>query len=153
MILPRALYDAILAHGEKTWPQECCGFLVGAAGGAIDEVVAITNAAEKMKAERPDEFTRTAEMGYVMDPMEQLRAEASARERGRVVRGVYHSHVEVGAYFSAEDKRRARFAGELMFPDPIYIVADVKAREAKGAKAFVWSAAARDFVEEPIEIV
>lgn len=153
MILPRPLYDAILAHGEKTWPQECCGFLVGAEGDAIEEVVAITNAAEKMKTERPDEFTRTAEMGYVMDPLEQLAAERSAMARGKVLRGTYHSHVDVGAYFSAEDKRRAFFGGEPMFPDAIYVVADVKAREGKGAKAFVWSAAARDFVEEPIEIV
>ncbi len=153
MILPRPLYDAILAHGEKTWPQECCGFLVGAESGAIEEVVAITNAAEKMKAERPDEFTRTAEMGYVMDPQEQLRAMRSAETRGKVVRGIYHSHADVGSYFSAEDKRRALFDGAPMFPDAIYVVADVKAREGKGAKAFVWSAAARDFVEEPIEIV
>ena len=27
--MPRAIYDAIRAHGEETYPHECCGALLG----------------------------------------------------------------------------------------------------------------------------
>src|SRR5208283_1365362 len=27
--LPRSIYDAIRAHGEETYPNECCGALLG----------------------------------------------------------------------------------------------------------------------------
>ena len=27
--LPRPIYDAIRAHGEETYPHECCGALLG----------------------------------------------------------------------------------------------------------------------------
>ncbi len=27
--LPRDVYDAIRAHGEETYPHECCGVLLG----------------------------------------------------------------------------------------------------------------------------
>lgn len=152
MTLARHLYDEILRHAEATAPRECCGFLVGAPGAAIERVVPVRNAAEEMRAERPDEFTRTAEMGYVMDPKEQLAALRAAESEGKTVRGIYHSHVEVGAYFSAEDRRRALFDGEPMFPDAVYVVADVRARKGVGAKAFVWNPSAAEFVEEPIEL-
>ena len=115
-------------------------------------MIAVTNAAEKMKAERPEEFTRTAEMGYVMDPKEQMKVMRDADLRGRLVRGIYHSHVDVGAYFSDEDKRRALFDGEPMFPGAIYVVADIRQQRAAGAKAFVWEDAVRDFVEVPLEV-
>ena len=150
MKIPRALYDAILRHAEETWPHECCGLLAGK--DAIDEIIRITNAAEEMKAEQPEEFTRSAEMGYVMDPKQMFAAWRRTEDAGRSILAIYHSHVEVGAYFSAEDRSRALFEGEPQFPGVLYIVADVRKKRGEGAKAFAWDGAARDFVEVPLEI-
>jgi len=151
--LARALYETILRDGEKAAPREACGFLFGAPDGPIAEAVPIRNAAEEMRAESPGEFQRSAETGYVMDPKEQLRALRAADEKGFTVRGVYHSHVEVGAYFSAEDRTRALFDGEPMFPDAVWVVADIRQKRGVGAKAFAWNPSGREFVEIALEII
>jgi proteasome lid subunit RPN8/RPN11 len=146
----RSEYERILRHAEETYPEEACGFLLANAEGAVVEAVAVTNAAEKMRQEQPGEFTRSAADGYVMDPREQLAVERAADAAGRTVAGVYHSHPDVGAYFSAEDRKRA-----LPFDFPLYpawIVADVRKGKAHGAKLFVWDDAARDFLEQTLEI-
>ncbi len=153
MTIPRALYERILRHGEQTYPEESCGFVLADRAGAVVEVVPVTNAADRLRRERPDEFTRDARTGYVMDPGEQAAAMRAAESAGRTVRGLYHSHADVGAYFSDEDKARALPFGEPLFPEAVYLVADVRAGRARGMKAFVWDADTRDFVERPIEIV
>ena len=153
MKIARALYDQILRHGERAYPEEACGFLVADADGRVVEVVPIANAAERMKAERPEEFTRDARTGYVMDATEQYRAMRAAEDAGRSIAGIYHSHADVGAYFSAEDKARAAPDGEPFFRDTVYVVADVRAARALGAMAFVWDGPATDFVEHPLEIL
>lgn len=119
----------------------------------MEEVAPIRNAAAKMASENPAEFTRSAKKGYVMEPLEQFRAMRAAEAKGWVVRGIYHSHVEVGAYFSAEDSARALFDGEPMFPDTVYLVADIRGGVSRGMKAFRFDPATRAFVEEPLEIV
>ena len=30
--LPRAVFEDLRAHGEETWPRECCGALLGKPG-------------------------------------------------------------------------------------------------------------------------
>lgn len=151
MTIVRDAYERLLRHGEMAYPQEACGFLL-AEGTEVRDAVGVTNAAAKMKEALPEEFTRSPEDGYVMEPLEQLAVERAAEAAGRTVIGVYHSHPDVGAYFSAEDKRRA-----LPFPDmplyPAWIVADVRKGKAHGAKLFVWDAKSHDFLEQPLEIL
>lgn len=151
MKIPRAVYEEILAHSARAYPEEACGFLVADASGEIVEAIAIANAAERMRRERPEEFTRGNADGYVMDPKEQLVAENSVRARGLEVLGTYHSHVDVGAYFSKEDAARALMFGEPMFTT--YVVSDARKDGARGAKAFRWDAATREFLETALEIV
>ncbi len=148
--IPQAVFEAILAHSDRAYPEEACGFLLSDALGIV-EALPMANVAERMRHERPEEFTRGAADGYVMDPGEQLRAESDARNRGREIVGTYHSHVDVGAYFSHEDAARALQFGEPMFTT--YVVSDAQQDGTYGAKAFVWNGASREFVETPIEIV
>lgn len=150
MKIPKVAYEAMLAHSARAYPEEACGFLV-ARHGEIVEAIAIANVAERMRRERPEDFTRGNADGYVMDPKEQLRAENDARERGLELAGTYHSHVDVGAYFSKEDVRQALVFGEPMFST--YLVVDARSDGTKDAKLFTWSAATREFVETPLEIV
>ena len=150
MKIPRTVLDSILRDSERRYPEEACGFLVADRGGIV-EAIAIANAAEKMRRERPEEFTRGNADGYVMDPKEQLRAENDVRARGLEIVGTYHSHVEVGAYFSKEDAARALMFGEPMFTT--YVVADVRKDGAREAKAFTWDAGRREFVETALEVV
>ena len=53
----------------------------------------------------------------------------------RPVQVIYHSHVDVGAYFSEEDSRAATRDGEPIFPVD-YLVIDCAADGVRGAKLF-----------------
>ena len=150
MTIPRAILEEIFRHGEAAWPKEACGLLFGARN-TIDQSAAIRNAADEMKGD--GEFTRSAEQGYVMDPGEQMRAISAAERAGKSVLGIWHSHPDVGAYFSAEDRRRALFDGEPIFPGALWVVLDIQKRKAASMKAFGWSETAGDFQEVPLQIV
>jgi proteasome lid subunit RPN8/RPN11 len=61
---------------------------------------------------------------------------------------LYHSHVEVGAYFSETDRKSALLNGEPSYPGTIYLVLSVRKRdriEIDEASAFRWDPALRDF--------
>ena len=82
---------------------------------------------------------------------------------------IYHSHINVGAYFSEEDKKQATYDGNLLYPGVNYLVIDVTkdsadsgaARsaanavpdpvrvggEVRGAKLFGWNSEKKDFLE------
>jgi len=73
-----------------------------------------------------------------MDPRKQTALMEALAEAGTSVRCIYHSHVDVGAYFSEEDQRMALLDGEPLYPDVEYLVVDVKAGESVRAEAFAW---------------
>ena len=152
MKLPPAILDTILEHGARDYPNEACGLLFGPADGGITRAVPLANALDRLHAEDPEAYPRTARTGYVIDPTEQFRAVHDAEDRGETLRGIYHSHTDVGAYFSEEDKAQATPLGEPAFPDAVYVVADIRKGRAEGSKAFVWDPERRDFLEEPIEV-
>lgn len=152
MTILRALYEQIVRHCEETYPDEACGFLVrDGSQGKLVEVIRMTNVAREMRERHPEEFTRDATDGYVMDPREQLAAERRVEAAKRSICGVYHSHPDVGAYFSEEDERRATPFGEPLYPE--WLVVDVQQGAARGARHFRWGPSTRGFAEEPLDVV
>lgn len=90
--------QAIEAHARETYPEECCGFLIGTAGdpGRVTEARRARNVAQTDRERR-----------YVIDPLEQLRVEKQLSETGEVVLGFYHSHPEHPAEPSEFDRSHA----------------------------------------------
>jgi proteasome lid subunit RPN8/RPN11 len=148
--VPSIVYQSMLAHSARAYPAEACGFVVADSDGAIVEAIAVANAADRLHLEQPEEFTRGSANGYVMDPMEQLRVERRVTERRLQILGTYHSHIDVGCYFSKEDIRRALMFGQPLFT--LYIVTDAQRDGARIAKAYVWNPETREFRETPITI-
>ncbi len=141
LAIPGALLAEIYAHARASYPAECCGYLVGPAGGdAVDARVACRNA--QPDGAHPIDPSRTAETGFVIAGAELL---AFARSFGtpRPARIVYHSHTNGRAYFSAID--RAMAAGPAY---PVeHLVVGVTADAITEAAQFAWSEAAGDYVE------
>ena len=71
---------AIRAHGQETYPNECCGALIGA-GGVVSETLALPN--------MTDEGPRTR---FRVTPNDYRAAEKRAGEAGAELLGFYHSH-------------------------------------------------------------
>ncbi|HEY6395299.1 MAG TPA: Mov34/MPN/PAD-1 family protein, partial [Candidatus Binataceae bacterium] len=52
--LRQSTLDEIIAHGEREFPYECCGFVIG--GEAVEEVRPIANIQNQKHSEDPSSF-------------------------------------------------------------------------------------------------
>jgi [CysO sulfur-carrier protein]-S-L-cysteine hydrolase len=123
--LPRAVLDDIYAHAKSGYPEEVCGLIV-----ANEEVRRCENRQNALHAEDPATFTRDARTAYNLGPKDLLFLDKSLRSP-RPVTIIYHSHVNVGSYFSEEDVRAATLDGELLYPVD-YLVIDAAAPDRVG---------------------
>lgn len=152
LTIPRDLLERCYAHGAGTYPEEGCGVLSGPAeGDGVDAWHPIANVLNRMHAEDPERYPRTGSDGYFMDPAEMMRLERALKAEGRAVKVIVHTHVDVGAYFSAEDKTRALWAGSPIIPGMLYLVCGVKERQPDGAILAWFDEAAHDFATAQVD--
>lgn len=98
-LTPQQLAE-IQAHGAQTFPEECCGFLLGAAAPGHRVV----------KGLRPTRNVREAsarDRRYLVDPRAFLEAETEARASRWEIVGIYHSHPNEAAVPSDYDREHA----------------------------------------------
>jgi proteasome lid subunit RPN8/RPN11 len=151
-VLDRVNEEARLAYGRD---EESCGFLVGPAGdGArVDGVVPMVNRANALHRLDPESYPRTGRTYFDIDSMKFEREIRKGEQDGRPVKVLYHSHLDVGAYFSPTDAEVAKMGqGEPPW-DLAYLVTSVRQGEVDDRKLFIWEASSRAFVESPFEVV
>src|SRR5678815_783374 len=103
---------AMYAHARRDYPKECCGIVYGPKGSpAADQAVAGTNIQDRLHAEDPVRHTRDARTAYNLDAPDLFKMQKSLRG-DTPAKSIYHSHVDVGAYFSETDRAAALFDGE-----------------------------------------
>ena len=149
-LAPQVL-EEIYAHARETYPEECCGFLIGPSDSAfIEEVCRCVNEQNRYHALDPERFPRTARIAYYLGGKD-LRFLMQSIETPRPVKIIYHSHIDVGSYFSAEDIRAALGREPDDTAEPLYpvdhIVIDAQATHIGGAKLFRWDRSQRAFVQ------
>ena len=98
----------IRRHGIETYPNECCGALIGA-GEAIVEAFPLPNTTSEGPRRR-----------FLIGPADYRMAEARAREAGGTLAGFYHSHPDHPARPSETDLAQA-------WPNLTYIIVAVRA--------------------------
>ncbi len=118
------LVARLAAYCEADPEREVCGFLVRRDGGL--HVLPVPNAADRYHAADPARFPRTSRDSYLMDPKEQLRIHRELEAWGGEIVAIWHSHVEVGAYFSAKDRADAVVDGVQAVPGAEYLVLGVR---------------------------
>ncbi len=114
----------LVALCEEDPSREACGFVVRRDGAL--HVVPIQNAADRYHEADPTRFPRTSRESYLMDPGEQLRVLRELEAWGGEIAAVWHSHVEVGAYFSEKDRADALVDGVQTVPGAEYLVLGVR---------------------------
>ena len=78
------LVAKIRSHGEHTYPEECCGILLGSGAGdvaIVQDVVEIDNSQDENRRRR-----------FFVTPEQYRKSEELADSRGLVLLGFYHTH-------------------------------------------------------------
>jgi len=106
--------EAIRAHGRRTYPEECCGVLLGRNGGEVPRIELVRAIDNVHDGERRRRF--------LVAPADYLAAEREGRTRGLAVLGFYHSHPDHPAEPSLFDREHA-------WPNLHYLILAVAAGE------------------------
>ena len=91
LVLGPGVEDAIRRHGTETYPNECCGALVGR-GGDVQHAVQLPNTTEEGPRRR-----------FLVRPADYMEVEGAARRLGGDLLGFYHSHPDAPARPSQYD--------------------------------------------------
>ncbi|HEY0308638.1 MAG TPA: M67 family metallopeptidase [Acidobacteriaceae bacterium] len=136
-----AEYQAIRAHGEETYPHECCGVLLGVADDGANTVNETVRAGNTR--------TDSAHNRYNISPQELVKIQRQAREKKLDIVGFYHSHPDHPAQWSVTDFAEAHWIG------CSYVITAVEKGKAAITNSFLLTGADEDdkkFLDEPIEI-
>jgi proteasome lid subunit RPN8/RPN11 len=96
-------FEALRAHGEETYPNECCGVLLGKSADGVNRVKAIVRAGNTR--------TDSAHNRYHIAPIELVKIQRQARGSGYDIVGFYHSHPDHPAQWSKTDFAEAHWMG------------------------------------------
>ncbi|GAA2530297.1 Mov34/MPN/PAD-1 family protein [Pilimelia columellifera] len=118
----------IFDHALDAYPSECCGFV------RVSGARRCRNIRDQWHGRRDDAGDRTTATGYAFD-LGALQELADSFDGDDPVLVVYHSHPDVGAYFSDEDARFAVLDGQPVYPVD-HLVVDATADGARGARLF-----------------
>lgn len=157
LVLPRAVLDGVHDEARRAYDrdEESCGFLVGPAADArlVDGIVPMVNRANALHRLDPETYPRTGRTYFDIDSMKFDAAIRRGDLEGRPVKVLYHSHLDVGAYFSATDAAVAKMGQDEPPWDLAYLVTSVRRRQVDDWKLFVWDPASGSFVESGLEVL
>ncbi len=119
--LTRAQVEAIEAHARETFPEECCGFLLGPATEPRT-VAALRRATNVVEMNR--------ERRYVINPRETLAVGKEIAGTGHEILGFYHSHPNHPAEPSEFDRTHA-------WPWYSYVILSIMDRKPADLRAWL----------------
>jgi proteasome lid subunit RPN8/RPN11 len=104
--------QAIQAHAERTYPEECCGLLLGELRGDTKILVDVlptenswdAQAATFQAIEGSVQLESSKRRRFSIAPTVMLKAQKDARDRNLNIIGIYHSHPDHPAIPSEFDR-------------------------------------------------
>jgi proteasome lid subunit RPN8/RPN11 len=139
----------IAAYGRD---EEACGYITGPASDPLlaDQAVELENLANKYHKVDPEGHPRTGREYFKINSLKFERAISEGVAAGRPVKVFFHSHLDCGAYFSAEDAASMTM-GNTGSPSYAlaYLVTAVDKGEVSAHRLFIWDFSGKAFVEAP----
>jgi proteasome lid subunit RPN8/RPN11 len=128
----------IKIHGEKAYPEECCGVLIGEKEGEEDSFVL-----EARAMVNTNEGTR--ERRYNIDPVDLMKIDKEVEEKGFELLGIYHSHPN-------HPSQPSKFDLEYAWPNFSYIILSVKGGKSDLLTSWKLKSDRSEFLQEDIRI-
>lgn len=135
IVIPRYIYEEMIAHTKDEYPRECCGVLVGNPIGKI--VFESHRVANKNKEGDIDR--------YIIDPKEIKLLGRSAKMQGLEIIGFYHSHPDQSDHPSQYDR-------EMGEPGYSHVIISINKGTDISIKSWSFSDEKDPFKEEGIKI-
>lgn len=135
VISPRHL-QTVARHASVSYPEECCGFLIGRASEETTMVERVLSVGNERRDSRHNR--------YLIHPETVLAAHKEARALGLDVVGYYHSHPDHPAVPSEFDREHA-------WPWVSYLIVAVQAGKVVAARSWRLAEDRERFDEEAIE--
>ena len=132
----KSSWDVMVAHARSTFPDECCGAMLGIVDGEakhVSQAVPLENA-----------FTGVQHERYELRPEDLLKADREARSRGLDLVGIFHSHPDCDAYFSETDLKNS-------CPWYSFVVLSIKQGEFDHARSFLPNPDQTEAAEEALQ--
>ena len=134
------LLAGIREHGQRDYPYECCGLLIGRFEADGEKVVLETYAISNAREESAKRNR------FLITPEELIRGEKHAASKGLDIVGFYHSHPDCPAVPSQYDLEHA-------WPTYSYIIVSTNSEHATDLFSWEQEPDRSKFNEERIEIV
>jgi proteasome lid subunit RPN8/RPN11 len=135
ILLDENVRSAIARQAEKSYPEECCGFLLGRERPArrVLSIRPARNISTEMRRRR-----------FVIDPLEYMSVERELRNQELELVGIYHSHPDHPAVASEHDQASA-------LPWFSYVIASVSADGTGDIRSWRLDEQ-REFKEERVDV-
>jgi proteasome lid subunit RPN8/RPN11 len=103
-LLPEHL-QTMTAHAESTYPEECCGILLGKISGGDKTTVKVITTENIWNSETTGELGKNRR--YAIAPHVMLNVQKQARDESLNIIGIFHSHPDYPAFPSECDHAQA----------------------------------------------
>ncbi len=138
VLLSKIQTEQISRHGEKTYPEECCGILVGKMTGSAAKVMHVLPVENEREDSRHNRYT--------ISPGAYLKAEKWAEEQGLQLLGFYHSHPDHPAQPSQYDLQHA-------WPNLVYLIMQIQQGHPQELNGFMLATSRERFNPITVEIL
>ncbi len=132
-----AQLQLIMNHARSTYPDECCGFLLGVDSGGrrIQRVYAVQNVNQDSRKNR-----------FNINPLDLIRADEEARRSNLDLIGIYHSHPNAPVQPSLVDLENA-------WPSYTYLVVSLQNGEPRDVAAWLLSEDRSRFHSDDLRVI
>ncbi|HZW57377.1 MAG TPA: M67 family metallopeptidase [Nitrososphaerales archaeon] len=141
IFIDQILLDSMFSHAVSTFPEECCGLMIGGFGEDASNKKVSSIKQIKNTYEQSERYHR-----YTIDPKEYMETEIEVQNRGEEIVGIYHSHPNAPAKPSKFDQGYA-------WPTLSYIVIEVRDRKPINVTSWILKEDRSEFLPEDLKIV
>ena len=143
------LLNELYTHALESWPEECCGLILGDGDDRYQRLVRCRNEMTQRHQTDPIAYPRDGREAYYMNEHDYLREVEKAEAEALSVTAVYHSHVGGAVYLSEMD---LQYALSELFPSPDaeQIVVSVSERKVRGLGLFRRAGRDAPFIGRPV---
>lgn len=130
-IIPTQALNQIYSHARQCYSNECCGLIMK------QGIRPCKNILDRLHQEDPVQYPRNAQQGFVFSAEDSFFLSRNITSKNPVT-VIYHSHPDVGAYFSDEDKNNALYEGKPIYPVN-HLVIDIRQDKIVCSRLFCFS--------------